>query len=514
MTLQHPHLYEISAWPWLERLSAAAESRVTLADVPPADWDRIAGAGFDYVFLMGVWRRSSVGREIARSHQELVAEYNRVLPGWTPDDVAGSPYCIQAYEPDDRMGGWRGLDAARRALGDRGVKLILDFVPNHTAFDHAWIVDHPDFYVTGTEEDYRRAPLEFRRVDTRAGARVIACGRDPYFAPWTDVAQLNYFNPQTRAAMQSTLATIADHCDGVRCDMAMLVLNEVFDGTWRRLLDGRWTRPRSEFWVDATWSVPKLVYLAEVYWSLEERLLDQGFTFAYDKRLLDAIHGPDAASTVRDVLASPLPEPFRLARFIENHDEPRSAATLSRCVTAAASLVATGPGMRFFYDGQLQGRRIKAPVQLARWPDEPADEPIRAMYERILRFAREPLLHEGDWALLPVLSAGDHSFNDIVAYRWRQPIKGRPTSVGRGVMPQSPSLHDQLAVVVLNFGRSAAQAHVRVIDDLPPGYAFDFVDALTDARYRWTRESLVDSGLYVRLEAGGAHLFRVERAVG
>ncbi len=504
MTLHHPHLLEISSWPWLERLGRTGVERgsdrgqtsvrlVTLENVPAAEWDRIAAAGFDYVFLMGVWKRSSIGREIARTHARLVREYNRVLPGWTPDDVPGSPYCIQAYEPDDRMGGWRGLDAARRALRDRGVRLMLDFVPNHTAFDHAWIDEHPDRYVTGTQDDYRRAPDEFRAMETRAGPRFIACGRDPYFAPWTDVAQLNYFNPDTRAAMRSALATVAEHCDAVRCDMAMLILNDVFDGTWRRLLRHEWPRLTAEFWEETTGTIRHLQYVAEVYWRLEARLLEQGFTYAYDKRLLDALHAGDAGSTVRAALGAEPPDPSRLARFIENHDEPRSAATLSRCLTAAASLVATSPGMRFFYDGQLEGRRVKAPVQLGRWPDEPVDEQISALYDRILRFACHPLLHDGSWRLLHVTDAGDHTFNDIVAYRWR-------------------STH-ALAVVVVNLGGSASQAHVVLRADLLGGEAFDFIDALTDARYRWTRESLLTSGLYVRLEAGGAHLFRVE-AVG
>jgi hypothetical protein len=504
MTLHHRHLYELSAWPWLERLgsergqtgvragSDRGQTRVrplTLGDVPEAEWDRIAAGGFEYVFLMGVWRRSPIGREIARTHPDLVAEYDRVLPGWTSDDVPGSPYCVQAYEPDDRMGGWRGLDTARRALNDRGIRLMLDFVPNHTAFDHRWISEHPERYVTGTEDDYRAAPSEYRRVTTLAGPRFIACGRDPYFAPWTDVAQLNYFNPDTRAVMQATLATIAQHCDGVRCDMAMLVLNDVFDSTWRRVLRRSWPRLPSEFWEDTTRLVPGLDYVAEVYWQLEGRLLDQGFSVAYDKRLLDALHARDSAAAVRDVLAAPAPDPSRLARFIENHDEPRSADALARCLTAAASLVATNPGLRFFYDGQLEGRRIKSPVQLGRWPDEPVDEKVRAMYRRLLTFARAPLLHHGDWRLLHVTAAGDHSFNDIVAYRWRAGTA--------------------LAVIAVNLCASASQAHVQLADDLPDGDEFDFVDVLTDARYLWTRESLMASGLYVRLEAGSAHVFEV-----
>jgi len=101
---QHPHLYEISAWPWLERLSRRESRAITLADVPGAEWDAIASQGMDIVYLMGVWQRSAVGRLMARTDPSLISEYDRVLPGWGMEDVPGSPYCIQAYEPDERMG--------------------------------------------------------------------------------------------------------------------------------------------------------------------------------------------------------------------------------------------------------------------------------------------------------------------------------------------------------------------------------------------------------------------------
>jgi hypothetical protein len=486
---KHPHLIEISAWPWLERLSHAEQRVVTLATVPANRWDRIAEDGFDVLFLMGVWRRSAIGRDIARADRGMVAEYDRVLPGWTDADVPGSPYSIQAYEPDDRMGGWQGLDTARRELKSRGISLILDFVPNHTGFDHVWITDHPERYVLGTEEDQRVAPAHFRSVDVHGRPVPIACGRDPYFAPWTDVAQLNYFNPGTRLAMQATLRDISAHCDGVRCDMAMLVLNDVFDQTWRRLLRDDWPRPATEFWSETTRMLPELLYLAEVYWGLEGRLLDQGFTFAYDKRLLDGLHSPDRAAHTRDVLSASWPSPSRLARFIENHDEPRSAATLEGLLAAAVSLLVSVPGMRFFFDGQLEGRRIKVPVQLGRWPEESPDEAVCALYKRALAFARDEVLHKGEWKLLTVSSAGDPSFADIVAYRWRS--------------------SEALALVAVNLGAATSQAHVAIDGDLFPGEAFDFEDRLTGATYRWTRDALLDRGLYVRLEAGRAHLFTV-----
>ena len=135
----HPHLYEISAWPWLARLSQREFRQVTLANVSASTWDAIAEGGFDLVYLMGVWRRSAIGRLIARTDPTHLAEYDRVLPGWAMNDVPGSAFSIHAYEPDERMGGWRGLDECRAQLTQRGIGLVLDFVPNHTARDHPWV---------------------------------------------------------------------------------------------------------------------------------------------------------------------------------------------------------------------------------------------------------------------------------------------------------------------------------------------------------------------------------------
>jgi Alpha amylase, catalytic domain len=485
----HPHLMEIAVWPWLERLSRREGRRVTLADVPEAEWDSFAARGFDCVFLMGVWRRSAIGREIALNLPSLRAEYDRVLPGWSDADVTGSPYCIQAYEPDERMGGWRGLDEARAHLAERGMALFLDFVPNHTAFDHPWLASHPERYVLGTRDDYERSPANFRALIADRRPIYVACGRDPYFPPWTDVAQLNYFNEDTRTAMVDTLQSIAAHCDGVRCDMAMLIFNDVFDRTWRSLLGDAWPIPAIEFWPRATADVPQLMYLAEVYWDLEQRILDHGFSFAYDKRLLDALHVPDAAARVRQLLTADRPEPSRLSRFIENHDEPRSAATLGSQLLASACVMASTSGMRFFFDGQFEGRRVKAPVQLGRWPDEPVDRSVKELYEHILAFATRAVLHDGAWRILDVGPAADHTWQNIVAYRWRA--------------------GDVLAVVAANLSATISEAHVSVSGDLVEADAFDFEDELTGLSYRWTRESLDARGLWVRLDGGRAHLFRV-----
>ena len=486
---QHPHLYEISAWPWLERLSRRESRAITLADVPGAEWDAIASQGMDIVYLMGVWQRSAVGRLMARTDSSLISEYDRVLPGWGMEDVPGSPYCIQAYEPDERMGGWRGLDTARAELARRGMALVLDFVPNHTGFDHEWVRTHPEYYVQGTLDNYRAEPTLFHPVEDADGSavRFIACGRDPFFPPWRDVAQLNYFNPATRDAMIGVLTSIAQHCDGVRCDMAMLVLNDVFAQTWAERVDLLWRAPAAQFWPEAIRRAP-MTYLAEVYWDREYELQQQGFDYTYDKRLLDRLHHGNPSEARGHLHADPA-YGMRLARFLENHDEARCAPTFGRRLPAAAALTFTLPGLRFFFDGQFAGAELRAPVQLGRWPDDPDRPDLRDFYARLLSAIDRPLFHDGTWSLLDVRGAGDPTFTDLIACAWRHGT--------------------DMAIVAANITDHAAQGLVSV-GDLPPGDAFELRDQLSDRSWRWTRGNL-DSGLYVRLEPGAAHLFRVQR---
>jgi hypothetical protein len=483
----HPHLYEISTWPWLGRLTAEAGRPVTLGNVPAAEWDRLRDLGLDYVYLMGVWRRSSIGRLMARTDLPLLRACDRALPGWAMSDVPGSPYSIQAYEPDPHLGTWDDIDRAREALAARGMKLILDFVPNHTGFDHEWITTRPELYVEGTLDAYRRSPDLFRPIESGEAVRFVACGRDPYFPPWRDVAQLNYFNPDTREAMVDVLRSIAGHCDGVRCDMAMLVLNEVFEGTWSTTVDLLWHRPADEFWPAATSRVSALTFLGEVYWDREWELQQQGLHYTYDKRLLDRLRR-SSSDDVRGHLRADPSFSARLVRFLENHDEERSAAVFGERLPAAAAIACTLPGMRFLFDGQIEGARVSPPVQLGRWPVESVDDAIVRLYLRLLNTTNLPLFHDGEWRLLDVSSAGDSTARDLVAFEWR--------------------LGAERAVIAANLSSAQAQGLVQ-LGDLPDAPSIDFIDRLTDRRFRWAHDDL-RGGLYVRLDAGAAHVFVVE----
>jgi len=121
--------------------------------------------------------------------------------------------------------------------------------------------------------------------------------------------------------------------------------------------------PATEFWADARAAVPGFVLIAEVYWDLEWRLQRLGFDFTYDKRLYDRmLHGP--AGDVRDHLRADADFQRHSARFIENHDEMRSATAFGERLRAAAVVMSTLPGLRFFQDGQFGGCRARVPVQL------------------------------------------------------------------------------------------------------------------------------------------------------
>jgi hypothetical protein len=152
------------------------------------------------------------------ANEGLLTDFRRALPDYEDGDIVGSPYCVRRYAVDERLGGCEALAIARGKLADRGLSLILDFVPNHVAPDHPWVEEHPEYFIRGNAEDLEREGHSFMAL----AGRIYACGRDPYFPAWPDVLQLNAFDEGLRAAVIETLINIASQCDAVRCDMAML----------------------------------------------------------------------------------------------------------------------------------------------------------------------------------------------------------------------------------------------------------------------------------------------------
>jgi hypothetical protein len=480
---ENPSIYELNTWVWLDELGRRHDRAIDLAGVPPEEWDAIRGLGFDAVWLMGVWERSPAGVAIALANEELMDSFRRALPDLRPEDVVGSPYCIRDYAADARLGGPAGLAAARAALAERGLALILDFVPNHVAPDHPWTTAHPEYFVRGDEDDLAHDPSSFVLI----GDSVLARGRDPFFPAWPDVVQLNAFAGGLRAAAAETLTSIAAQCDGVRCDMAMLMLNEIFERTWSERAG---TRPESDYWPTVIAAVrrsfPDFVFLAEAYWDLEWTLQQQGFDYCYDKRLYDRL-AHDGGEQVHGHLTADPAYQKRLLRFVENHDEPRAASTFPGLKARAAAVATlTQTGARLVHEGQLEGRAVRLPVFLGRRPHEPADGELRAFYERLLAALSDPVFRSGEWQLGERSGwEGNDSWRNLVAWGWRG---------------------ESRRIVVANLGDSPATGHVALPWDELRGQAWQLVDASDGATHERSGDELCD-GLYVSLGPWSWHLF-------
>jgi glycosidase len=487
---KHPSIYLINTWVWLDEQSRKARRTLTLGSVPDREWDTIKALGFDAVWLMGVWERSPAGIAVANRNEGLLADFRRALPDFRAEDNVGSPYCVRRYTVDAHLGGREGLAKARAALARRGMRLVLDFVPNHVAPDHPWVADHPEYFIQGNADDQAKDPGSFVAI----GKHVFACGRDPYFPAWPDVLQLNAFEPKLRAAAIETVRDIASQCDAIRCDMAMLMLNAIFERTW----SGRaGAKPQLDYWKELIPAVrteyPDFKFIAEAYWELEWELQQHGFDYCYDKRLYDRLEH-DNAETVRLHLCAELAYQEKLVRFIENHDEPRAAASFTSAKARAAAVTAlTQCGARLVHEGQLEGRRVRLPVFLARRPDESPDESLRDFYTKLLRATSDDAFRNGEWRLCERLGWPDNaSFMNLVGWCWHN------------------SEHRYL--IVVNLSDTQSQANVQVPWDELAGRGWHLKDVLTDTTFERRGDDMRGPGLYVDLPPWGCHFFQLHQA--
>ncbi|HET6425175.1 MAG TPA: alpha-amylase family glycosyl hydrolase [Planctomycetaceae bacterium] len=461
--VRYPSLYQINTRVWLTELSRTLGHRARLDDIPDAELDRLAGRGFDWIWLLSVWQTGPEAQEVSRRNPEWRHEFQDTLPDLSDEDIPGSGFAITAYTVHRDLGGDAALARLRERLKSRGLKLMLDFVPNHMGLGHPWVSDHPEHFVQGTELDRIRAPQNYLWVKRQQGDILFAHGRDPYFPGWPDTLQLNYANPATQEAMIGELLKISKQCDGVRCDMAMLVLPDVFERTW--------AQRAPLFWPVATQcvrqQVPGFCFMAEVYWDLEWTMQQQGFDYAYDKRLYDRLRERHVES-IRGHLHAGLDYQDKLARFLENHDEPRAAATFSPEIHEAAAVITfLAPGLRFFHQGQFEGRTKRISPHLNRGPDEPSNGRLQTFYLRLLDVLKRPEVRTGEWMLLdcPPAWEGNPTHHDVLAFHWRGPENSR-------------------LLATINYSDHQSQCYVRLPE--------------SDLSGTWTLRDLLGNEIYTR----------------
>jgi hypothetical protein len=471
-------LYELNARTWATERSVELGRPATLDDLPDAFLDDLADHGFTWLYLMGVWPSGPRARAASLSDAPLRHYLGSVLPTLRDDDIIGPPTSPAGYDADPALGGNEALARLRDRARSCGLSLMLDFIPNHVGLDHPWLIEQPTLFIRGSREDLRRSPDAFIEI----GEHVFAHGRDPFFAPWRGTVQLDYANPAVHDAMTEVAIGIAARCDGLRCDVAMLQLPDVFQGTWGRAMPAFWRgcldRVRAQH--------PGTLFMAEVYWNREYELQQAGFDFTYDKILYDRLLSGDAES-IRSHLRAATDYQAHSVRFLENHEEQRAAARFPNPDHHRGALFIAGmvPGMFLSHYGQEDGRALHSSLHARCRPPEQGSDEHRRAYRDLLRLLGEPARQDGQWRLLEPRGGAP-----LIACLW------------------SVSAYHSLLVVV-NAGWSECHGAIDV-GELAGGRDCSFQDVFNGGTpFLVESRRLQEQGLPVELPAWGTLAYRV-----
>jgi hypothetical protein len=493
----NPHLIEINARLWLKTLRKKHSlNEMTISSIPEEEWMELKHLGFDIVWLMGVWAPSPASAALARADAKLCETLSNISPGLDKEAIGSSPYAVHGYKLNPELGLEWELKALKEKLNSMGMKLLLDFVSNHASRDGAFLRECPECFITGAEDDFKAHPDWFFETEINGCKTYVAYGRDPNFPAWTDSAQFNYFNPRTREKRLELLLQLAEVCDGVRCDMVMLTLNYIHENTWGRLLSkSGFRKPEEEFWEHAIRTVqgahPEFIFLAEVYWGLEWQVQLMGFDYTYDKVTYDRLRFMGSEEIKGHLRAEKLYQK-RSVRFIDNHDEVPSIEAFGReKACAAAVIMSTIKGLRFYTDMQLEGLRHKVPIQLNDIWEHKADQAVRKFYEKLLKIVDHPAFHGGEWNLLEVrpCSPVDHSSRNILAWSWAQRRTIKIVAVNYSPAPSC----GLVAAPIKGTGENTA-----------------IFEELSDRFFSFKADSLAEGLLLTEMAPYSAHIFDIE----
>ena len=474
----NPHVLEVNAKIWFHQMKRDFGRNITLSDIPESYIVKLKAAGFDALWLMGVWEESLTSRQIARSDGPINNYLKRIVPDYTTEDVFGSPYSICSYNVDKYLGTNEDLLKFKAKLNENGMALILDFVGNHFSVDHPLTWQEPEMFISSNEE-----PQDKNLFYQNKNGVWLAHGKDPYFAPWTDSAQLNLFNPKTRQMLEESLMKVCPLCDGLRCDMVMLMLNKVHREIWGKYL--KFDTPREEFWPSVIQKVkekyPFFTFIAEVYWGLEAEIQSLGFDFTYDKILYDRLLFSNPTQIAAHLGAEHLYQK-KTIRFIANHDEeaPLTAFGSQARSFAAAAVAYTLSGARLFTASQICGDKYRLPIQYQPLVRH-VDNKVKSFYLKFLEIINHPCFHGGQWSLKAAQSCdgNDLSYQNILTWIWTQ--------------------NTTCKVIVINYSDNKSKFKI-FIDKLPKTENIHLKDEISDSLINLSYEDVKKNGLFLEFD--------------
>ena len=478
---KHPILYQLNARAWLYELSKKYKILITkIKDIPSAEFDYLQENNIDIVWVMGVWKLGKYGLEFDKK-----LDYSNVLPDWNEDDVIGSPFAITEYTCNLDIGTNEDLIWLREQLNSRNMKLMLDFVPNHSAVDAPTAQSNRKLYV--------RAP-EGKSDPSRYTDSGFAYGKYHGIEPWRDVIQWNYWEEETRKFMKDNLMTVLSYADGVRCDVASLMLNDVFGETWKEEMEyWGYKKPKNEFWEyalkEAKEKYPNSIFLAEVFVDWEIELLYKlGFTYTYNLDLLQKLKG-DSNEVNTYMKSLTLNYLEHSAHFVENHDIERVVYSMGNNIEkakAAGTIAATIGGMIFIYHGQWSGYENRLEVHLRRQVEEKENEDVKKYYQKLMKILKEPAFTSSSFHYIDNITG--NLKDNLVAYI-------RETE-------------DNHYLIVVNYSSKEGCSHVPIYNVEPKDGRANFLEVMEGYLYAISEDAIKKSGLIVCLNPWEAKIYK------
>ena len=476
---RHPLVFEISTRPWLYELSKLYGKNITkLREIPLEEFDELANNGVDIVWMMGVWSLGKYGLEYDKTQN-----FSVYLDDVTDEDIIGSPFAITKYECNPEIGTDEDLLWLKRELNIRGMKLMLDFVPNHSAADHGQAKTDPDMYI--------REPGDIHDRD-RYNEDGFAYGKALDLEPWKDVIQYNYWVEKTVEVMKDNLKKVLTLADAVRCDRAYLILNDVFAKTWEHEITiFNYTKPEKEFWSYAITETKKInsnaIFLGEAYnEEYYQQLIDLGFDYVYNKALLDKLKID--AKGVKDYLKTKNSSFMKKAcHFVENHDEQRIVSVAGgdhQKAKAMGTIAATVGGMIFMNNGQWGGKIEFLNVHLRRAKYEGDIDYMVNHYNKLNKVLLEPAFRGNNFYYVDNITG--EKKDDFIAY-----------------IREEGSNH---FLVVVNYSNDKGCANVPIYNIKGFKYTLIF-DALNNIEYVKNHND-VKEGMRICLDAWESHIYQ------